>query len=253
MSWANRRKLFIVLLIVLAIIPFVAYFTYPLLTAEPTCSDGVQNDKETGVDCGGACQYLCKESLASLTVDFARPLQLLPGVYSAVAYITNANPYAYVPELKYTIQLYDANNRYITERKGTTYVLPGRTTAIIETHMESSLFTPSRAHLVIDETPPMQDIRRFTHTPLSVSDVQLKSETTLPKLEAIITNASLEKVSAIEVAAVIFDVSGNVQAVSKTLVKSIDGESSQRAVFTWPKPFTFTVGKIDVLPRAKPL
>ncbi len=253
MSWSNRRKLFIVLLIILATLPVVGYIAYPFVTAPPTCSDGVKNDTETGVDCGGACQYLCKESLAPLSVDFARTLPVLSGVYSGVAYITNANPYAYAPEITYSLELYDANNTYITERKGTTYVLPGRTTAIVETQLESGLFKPSRAHLVIDEMPPMQDIRRFTHTILSVSDVQLKSETTLPKLEAVVANPSLEKVSAVEVAAVIFDVAGNVQAVSKTLVKSIDGESSQRVVFTWPEPFTFTVGKIDILPRVKPL
>jgi hypothetical protein len=234
-------------------IPVIAYFTYPLLTVEPSCSDRVKNADEDGVDCGGTCQYLCKENLAPLSIDFARPIKLLPGVYSGVAYITNANPYAYVPELSYSLELYDANNVYITERKGTTYVLPGRTTAIVETQLETGLLNPSRANLVIDESPPMQDIRRYTHTTLTVSDVQLKSEKTAPKLEAIISNATLEKVVSIEVAAVIFDVTGNVQAVSKTVVKSIDGESSQRVVFTWPDPFTFTVGKIDVLPRIKPL
>jgi hypothetical protein len=253
MTWANRRKLFIVLLFILAAIPFVAYVTYPFLTVEPTCSDGVQNADENGIDCGGACQYLCKESLAPLSVDFARPIQLRPGVYSAVAYVTNANPYAYVSSLSYSLELYDANNTFITERKGTTYILPGRTTAIVETQLETGLLTPSRAHMVIDAAPLMQDIRRFNHTILTVSDKQLKSETSLPKLEAVITNASLEKVSQIEVAAVIFDVSGNVKAVSKTVVKSIDGESSQRVVFTWPDSFQFTVGKIDVLPRVKPL
>lgn len=253
MTWARRRKLFIVLLIVLAALPVIAYFAYPFLTVPPTCSDRIKNADEAGIDCGGACQYLCKETLAPLSVDFARPIQLLPGVYSAVAYVTNANPYAYVPELSYSLELYDSNNTYITERKGTTYVLPGRTTAIVETQLETGLLAPSRAHLVIDTAPRMQDIRRFSHTTLTVSDVQLTNEKTSPKLEAIIANAAIEKVAGVEVAAVIFDTSGNVQAISKTAIKSIDGESSQRVVFTWPDAFDFTVGKIDILPRVQPL
>ena len=31
----------------------------------PSCSDGVQNQKETGVDCGGECEYECGRYLAA--------------------------------------------------------------------------------------------------------------------------------------------------------------------------------------------
>lgn len=253
MTWARRRKLIISLIVFAAALPFIAFFAYPFITAAPTCRDGSQNGTETGIDCGGSCAYMCRAVVAPLSTEFTRALTLLPGVYTVVAYVTNSNPSAYAKAVPYSLALYDEKNAFISEQKGTTYILPGRTTPIVETNIRTGDRVPTRAFLAIEEYPPMQDIKRFTLTTLTVSGSDMRDTDSLPRLEARITNSTLAAVSNVEVYAIVFDTAGNVRAASKSKIASIAGNQMASTVFTWPAPFRFIVGKIDIIPRTEPL
>ena len=253
MTWARRRKLLISLILFLVALPGIGFFTYPLLTVAPSCTDTEHNGTETGIDCGGSCAYLCKETLAPLSTEFTRALTLLPGVYTVVAYVTNSNPNAYAAEVPYTLALYDERNEFISEQTGKTYILPGRTTPIVETNIRTGERIPTRAFLTIDAAPYMQDARWYRLTKLTVSNSELRDQDSLPRLEARIKNPTLTDVSNVETYAVVFDVNGNVRAASKSKIASIPGGESVSTVFTWPTPFTFTVGKIDIIPRTRPI
>ena len=57
----------------------------------PTCFDGVKNQNEKGLDCGGVCTRICSGDISTPIVMWQRVFQVTPGVYSAVAYIQNPN------------------------------------------------------------------------------------------------------------------------------------------------------------------
>ena len=57
-SWSSERKsvyALIMLVIVLALIGVPSYF---LFYTPPSCTDGVKNGTEQGIDCGGSCTKL---------------------------------------------------------------------------------------------------------------------------------------------------------------------------------------------------
>ena len=81
-----------------------------------TCTDGIQNGNETGVDCGGSCPNACLSQVDSVSVLWARAFQVIPGRYNAVAYIVNHNKNTAVQKISYRFRFSDANNFYICNK-----------------------------------------------------------------------------------------------------------------------------------------
>ena len=107
MKWSTKRKMmyaggvFIVgLLILLRIL-------YPIFTKEPTCSDGVKNGTEIGVDCGGSCKKFCSIEVNNLVLLWTRSFRSSPTTFTAVAYIENQNLNAEAVQVPYEFKLYD--------------------------------------------------------------------------------------------------------------------------------------------------
>ena len=69
----------------------VGFIAYRVLYEAPTCSDGVQNGDEEGVDCGGACDRVCSFQAVDPIVLWERFFEVGPGVYNTVALIENPN------------------------------------------------------------------------------------------------------------------------------------------------------------------
>lgn len=250
LSWAQRRKLIIFLIIAIPLTGAFAFFIYPILYPTPTCFDKTQNGDEKGVDCGGSCAYLCPFETAPLTVQFGRSLMVLPGVYTAIGYIQNPNPNAYSRRVEYTFTLFDKDNVFVADRKGSAIVLPGGVTPVIEIDIRTGERIPVRTLFEITTEPKMQTLAAGTVPSLSVSSRKLTGEGSSPRLEAMVKNDTLEAVSKVEVVAVVFDTDGNARAASKTTIQTLRPGEGSAVVFTWPEPFTFTPGKLDVLPRA---
>jgi hypothetical protein len=252
MSWASKRKLIIILLIAFPVLAVSAFVAYPYINPSPTCFDGKQNGIENGIDCGGSCKYLCRSDVAPVSVEFTRPILVLPGVYTLVSYLTNPNADAYGEVTPYTIRVFDDKNILIGEKTGSTYIMPGGPTPVVETGFRTGGREPVRAVLSIPEDTKLIRFRRDDIRP-TISRRVLTDEATLPRLEVTISNPSLEGFRDLEVAAVVFDTTGNARAASVTVIPSLRSNESKAVVFTWPSPFGFTPGRIDVLPRVSPL
>jgi hypothetical protein len=87
---------------------------------------------------------------------------------------------------------------------------------------------------------------------LKVRDRVLTSATSSPRLEAIIENPTLNKVSNIELVALMKDESGNIFAASKTYLDTLAGSESMPVVFTWPRPFEKTPIDTPIIIRIFP-
>src|ERR1035437_5233264 len=121
MNWAFRRQIFYIgiILLLCAIVAFSVI--YPKLNKPPTCSDGIQNGTETGIDCGGSCTYACLAQMAPVSVLWSRAFEVVPGRYNAVAYLVNHNKNVAVEKISYRFRFADANNVYIGKREGSTF------------------------------------------------------------------------------------------------------------------------------------
>jgi len=64
---------------------------YFWLRTEATCTDGVKNQEEEGIDCGGPCANICLESLVEMRVLGSELVKIRENDYDFVAKINNPN------------------------------------------------------------------------------------------------------------------------------------------------------------------
>lgn len=225
---------------------------YKLLTIPPTCTDGIQNQGETNIDKGGPCVLLDERVLQPHAVLWSRGFFVRDGTYNAVAYIENPNETAGVEAAQYRFKLYDADNILIAERVGTTVIMPGGITPVLESRIDTG-------HRIVVHTyfefitPLVWKHMQNMSTVIVINDKTTANTATAPQVSASVRNASVGTLRKVGFVAVVFDASGNAFAGSATALDSFEAETTSNLVFTWPDSFTSPVGHVDVIPVVAPV
>ena len=190
------------------------------------------------MDCGGNCRLLCTADVAVPVLKFdPRVFQMASGTVSVLAYLENVNVAAESLHAPYEFNLYDAEGNLITTRTGETYIPKGTTFAVFEPNIS----TGSRivTHATFEFTKPLTWIRNTTPDPsLDITNGTIQDASTTPRINATVTNNSLDTVSNIDLVVMVSDGAGNVIGASHTYIGSLAVGASQNIVFTWPKPFS---------------
>jgi hypothetical protein len=246
MDWAMKRRVIYAVSIGLALVLIIGTVSFIALRKPPTCFDGTRNQGELGIDCGGPCVLLCKMSTRDPVVIWQRAFRIQQGIYTAAAYIENPNPTAEVISLPYTFILYDGNNIPIAERKGKTYVPPGKKFIVFESAIKTGDHIPARALITfgtdyswLSQTRKPAEIE--TRSPV------ISGENISPVLDAELYNPGFTPVDRIEATAVVYDRNDNAVGVSRTFVDTITEQSSEKIIFTWPEPFDKPSSRIEII------
>lgn len=229
LTWSARRQLlyYAVGSVVAAIALWWGYNAF-FVTA-PSCTDGVQNQDERGVDCGGVCSLVCPFDTKPLTVLWARPFLTAPSIYTAAAYVTNTNVTAGAKNVRYSFQLFDDQNVLVVERDGVINIPPVKVVPIVETGIYVGNRTPTRALFGFADTP----VWHTAQTPaLHITNVVLAADAS--SLTATVVNDTLADVRKLVVAAVLFDAKGIALGASKSTI-DVPKKGSQLVTFTWPQ------------------
>lgn len=136
----------------------------------PSCFDSIQNQGETGIDCGGPCK----------TCEQKKPLEIFekkfflttPGKVDLFAEIRNVNLAFGVPSLRYTFDLYDRDGVFLGTRSGVTYILPDSTKFIVA----HNLAVPKRPERVEFHfaLPDFEEVRDYIKPRLAVIGLQTR-------------------------------------------------------------------------------
>ena len=121
-AWSAKRRILYGGGFVLVLAAVVGLLFFHFFYRAPSCSDGVQNGDETGVDCGGACTTLCSGQTLSPIVHWAKAFNVLGSVYNLAAYVENPNIGSSNPTATYDFKVYDASNILIAENTGQTFI-----------------------------------------------------------------------------------------------------------------------------------
>ncbi|MEX2028925.1 MAG: hypothetical protein WD963_00375 [Candidatus Paceibacterota bacterium] len=250
MTWALKRQIFYVGVLVLVISVFSFLIISPRFNKPPTCFDSKQNGDETGIDCGGSCARACPSQVDELSILWARAFKVIPGRYNAVAYFENHNQDVVVQKINYIFRFADANNVYIGKREGSTYVPPSGRFAVFEPGIDIGNSIPVYVDFEFTETPewtttPQEKINQLQ---VLVSNINLVNEDTTPALSATIKNHSFFIVREIDVIAILYDANRNAVSASRTYIDFLVAEESRDVHFTWPEPLPGQVVSIEIIP-----
>jgi len=249
MWWALQRRtiylgiFFIVLLIIFS--PSI----YRFLSKEATCSDGKRNGSELGIDCGGECEKVCRFSVEDPLILWSRSFEVRPGVYNSIAMIENLNSGAGAIDIPYNFKLFDSRNVLVYERKGVVDI-PAQTRFPV---FESAIITGERIPLrtffefnldtigwLRQESPSLK---------LKTAEQKITGIESSPKIEVRVENRGLDTAQNIELFIIVYDLVDNAIAGSKTFIEEIKPGSSKLVTFTWPEPFAFPVGRLEIIPK----
>lgn len=247
MSWADRRRILILSVIAGVLALIIVGMFFALFYTPPSCTDGKRNGDETGVDCGGGCQYLCDASVRPPTVRFARALSPSPGRTDVIAYIDNPNRGAAVKALPYTLELYTKGNSLIERKEGSIDLPPG---ASVPLYLPSAYRGPAdigRAFLSLATSSAWYAYADERIIPKYNADAEVTGEAA-PRISATLTNPSALPLRDIMVVATVFDAAGNAIAASQTIVPMVPPQGIAGAVFVWNTPFPGPPARIDVVP-----
>lgn len=246
MSWASRRKIIYVSIIALFValaagIPAFFYFY-----RAPTCSDGVKNGKEEGVDCGGSCLMLCAPNMVEPVVLWVKPFKVSDGIYNVVAYAENMNAGASVDKIPYRFRLFDSKGLLVSERVASVSIPPRRAFAIFESGISTGYRVPVRATFSFESEPAWKRTNGGIPELLAESK-GFEDENSSPRLLANIKNPTLSDVSDVEVVAIVYDRQGNALGASRTYLDHLQARSAADVYFTWPFPFTSKAVRVELL------
>lgn len=235
-SWASRRKAvyFGGVVLILTGVATLAFLKFWYTT--PTCSDKLQNGDETGVDCGGSCQLICSAVAAKPVLRFdPRLFKVASSTYSALAFVDNYNTDS-TAVLPYKFQIFNDKGGLIYEREGTTFLPKKETVAVFEGNIVIENEVPKK--VFFEMSPNLSWQKDLQLAPeIAVTHSPLLRETTSPRVEAAVSNKSLEDVKNIEFVAVVYDGKDNPIAASRTFVERLKKGEKANIFFTWPRPF----------------
>lgn len=251
LSWATRRRAIVILVLALIGVLIIGS-TYRLaFYSAPTCFDGVQNQGEVGIDCGGnVCTYLCSIQVQEPTVRFVLPLRNGNGRTDIIAYLDNPNQTAAARDASYTVQLYGKNNALLAQKTGTVNLPPHSTIPVFIPNFYNGSQQPANAFLIFKDSS-LHWFRSATPSQtLPVSNIQVVNTTT-PRVVATIENPTATTKYNVKVIIVVLGSSGqsnNVIAASQTIIPSIFPQSKIPVTFTWNTPFSGTPVREEILP-----
>ncbi len=246
LSWSSKRQLTIagVFIIILALafgIPTYLHFANKPMT----CSDGIQNQGEEGVDCGGPCSKVCSFDSKQPIVYYTRIFKISDGRYNVFALVENPNQGVFSTKAEYSFKLYGEDNVLLTEKDGTTVIPPGRVFPVFEYGLDTGTRIPQSVSFAISDNVDWQK-GVYPEANLGVDNKGFTATDTAPVLEANIVNNEVHTVTNIKAIGLVYDKNENVIAASQTFINSIPSQGTKQIFFAWSSPFSDIPNKTQI-------
>lgn len=238
-------KQIIIALIYLLILAIIVGGIYLLVRPKlPTCSDGIQNQEEAGVDCGEPCSPCSWQLRKDLEVIFAEAIKTKDNYVDLVAKINNTNKDFGVSPFSYIFNLYDVNNNLIFSKEGGSYILPQETKYIIEQKILANSEIYNTELKIADVT--WQEPINYQTPELLIRNPVFEKLTDLNRVSATLENKSNYNFDKVDVSAILFGKESKILAVGKIELRTILSKESRYFEVSWFFPIEGQVEKVDV-------
>lgn len=226
------RKQITIICVLLLIVLAIGLGAYLLFNPshKATCYDGVKNQSEEGIDCGGPCG-LCHKPL-SLKVVSETFIPTIENNFDLIAEIENINPDWGVESVDYRFNLYDEENQLIGYLDGSTYLLPQETKYIIGQKFYSTT-QPASASFEI-KNPLWQKLQGFEELQIRVRDKNYAIVDNKYRLSGALENKSNYNLDTVEIVGLLFDENKKIIAAGKTNINTFLIGENRSFEINWP-------------------
>lgn len=247
MKWRRKRQLLIALF-VLGPIVLVLSFWWFYSRPEATCFDGVRNQGERGVDCGGVCGNICQEDIPNPGVSWARTFQISGDVYNAVAKIDVPGSGLSADNVEYVFRLYDKDSVLISEERNRLNIPPSSTIALFDPSIRVGTRAPVRATLEFPHDVVWEKSREGSVDFSIVQSPQISADNIGAEVRVFVGHNAGRILEDVLLALVLFDSDGNAIHASQTFLEEFNSGETESLVFTWPELDISLIESVSIFP-----
>lgn len=221
------------------------------ITPAPSCTDGIKNGEEEGIDCGlFACGNYCQPDLAPPQVISVKLLEADENDYDFVAEIKNPHQQFGASEVEYELVLFNGNEEEISRDDGIFYILPGQTKYFILTHLTTGKTVERIKFDILSAT--WQRIESLDGLNLIIRQDKYEnlSGNNGSKLEAVIFNDSDFDFKVVDVDVVLFDSNSRIIAVNRSDIRTFLARTERGFLAIWPFQISGNVARFEIYPSA---
>lgn len=241
-------KQLIIALIFILILAGIGFLIYWVNRPVPTCFDGIQNQEEEGIDCGGPCQSCEIATLKDLEVSWTQVVHVRDNFYDLAAQIKNPNQNYGSGQIAYFFKFYNLNNDLISQKEGITYILPGQNKYLIITKIESPQpidkielsFGQIEWQKLKDYQPPQLFVSRKEYSPSK------PDEPGFSRVTGLLANKTNFDFDLINIDVILFDSEYRIVALNTTEIRTLLASQERHFVATWFEPIKEQVISVEI-------
>lgn len=236
---ARQKKQLIIGTIFILILGSIGYGIYAGLVIRASCTDGVMNGKEEGVDCGTlACGKACEPAIMPINIISSQFFKVGQGQYDFVAQLSNPNVSYGASRLEYSL-IFLKDGSEIQTNKGVSYILPGQTKWLVFTVLKIPEEVGS-IRLIINNAQweKLNILNNMVSFVLRRKDYHTTQKST--EFNGVLYNDSNFNFDKVDLAVILFDDAGGIVGVNRTDIRTFISKSERGFNVVWP----FVLGNV---------
>jgi len=242
------KKRILIITAYVAIFLTAVFLVYGVVSKDPTCSDGNQNQNEKGVDCGGTCSP-CRDISASQDISVVESDFVFGGndTYDALVRISNSNSSVGASSFSYKASLKDASGAVLDEKTGKGFVMPAESKYLIILGFSvSGNDNPSSLDFVVSEVK-WEEFTKYQKPQLGVYSKRfsLLSDIVGGEAYGVLRNESGFDFASIKVNVILRDSANKPLALNTTVINTVKSGEERDFKLIWPYQLPGEVKNIE--------
>lgn len=236
----KRRKVVIVSIPILIIILLLMIKVFYIKPA-PTCFDGIKNDSEEGIDCGGPCLACGIKYASSIELVSTKAMAENQTNSQILINIKNSNA-NYGVQFRYTVTLYNSFGENLKTISDKDFILPFSNKYLLLQKVPVPVDKISRIDVKFDyQTEDWFYSTLRTDQIFSIPDKKLRlmtaNEAGFLELNAQLKNNSNQNFSEVEIVVLLFSKTGEIINAAKTKTTNLAAYDSKQITYVWQYNF----------------
>ncbi len=244
----RATKRIVIALVLVFILAGFAFLIYYLSQPSPTCSDGIQNQGEEDVDCGGPCSPCALVHIEEIEVLWTKAILAQENFYDLAAQIKNPNQNYGSSQVSYQFELYDSGNTLTGQYGGMTFILPNQTKYLLQIKAES-VKPVSKVKLTFGEID-WQKPEDYQSPQLFIQQKEYRllesDEVGFSQARAVLLNRTNFDFDKVDIDVLLFDSFHNLLALNTTEIRTVLAGQERDFVVTWFQEISGQVSSVEM-------
>jgi hypothetical protein len=245
----NKKKQVIIASVYAVLILLFLGFIISRFMPAATCSDGVKNQNEEGIDCGGVCVNKCVTSKSSDLV-VAETGFVESGIvnkYDLYAQVVNPNDAEGSGDFQYDFVVKDMTGNIVGQKSGSGFILPSENKYLIAVNVEVKGI-PAKVEFKISDTQ-WTEFKGYEKPVLRIVNKnynEVSSDIGFAEVKGLLRNESPFDFGVIKIDALLRDAGGKIIALNSTQMNTVKSGENREFTAAWPNRFPGSVSNFDV-------